>query len=142
MTRWPRRTSACEYDENWGRDKREVGAGWAVEETERVSGGGIIYRQDGSDLAHLRKRLNDVAETSSLRERCALGADDDDVEAVEIAFRLHGDAGAGAASRDLDDVARTESAVRAGRRTTLQGSSCPEQQRRRTLYASMCTIGE
>ena len=28
--------------------------------------------------AHLRKRLNDVAETSSLRERCALGADDDD----------------------------------------------------------------
>ena len=63
--------------------------------------------------AHLRKRLNDVAETSGLRERCALGADDDDVEAVEIAFRLHGDAGAGAASRGLDDVARTESAVRA-----------------------------
>lgn len=62
--------------------------------------------------AHLRKRLNDVAETSGLRERCALGADDDDVEAVEIAFRLHGDAGAGAASRGLDDVA--ESAVRGG----------------------------
>ena len=50
------------------------------------------------------ERLNDVAETSGLRERCALGADDDDVEAVEIAFRLHGDAGAGAASRGLDDV--------------------------------------
>ena len=64
--------------------------------------------------AHLRERLNDVAETSSLRERCALGADDDDVEAVEIAFRLHGDAGAGAASGGLDDVARTESAVRGG----------------------------
>ena len=63
--------------------------------------------------AHLRERLNDVAETTSLRERGALGADDDDVEAVEIAFRLHGDAGAGAASRGLDDV-RTESAVRGG----------------------------
>ena len=29
--------------------------------------------------AHLRERLNDVAETTSLRERGALGADDDDV---------------------------------------------------------------
>ena len=75
--------------------------------------GGIIYRQDGS-RAHLRERLNDVAEASGLREGGALGTDDDDVETFEIALRLHGDAGAGTARGSLDGVAGTENALGGG----------------------------
>ena len=90
------------------------GEGGCRREKDRGSGRGNKYIDKMDSRAHLRERLNDVAEASGLREGGALGTDDDDVETFEIALRLHGDAGAGTARGSLDGAAGTENALGRG----------------------------